>query len=262
MGVRLLNRTARRQSLTEFGVAHYDRCGLVLAEAQAAEELAADQLTQPSERLRVALPVLFGRRCVTPVLLELAQRHPGLELDLSFDDRLVDLAEGGFDLAIRTGALADSASVIAKRVACQRMIVCASPSYLAEHGVPQRVEDLPEHQAVVYRRAGSIPPWQFPLADGTELAILPPNKLRLDDMAAIADAAAAGLGWPSLRPGLCASRCKLVRLPGYCKKNRNICTMCTLPGRRHPISRCELALPLTRWPRRYRGSWFETSQPR
>lgn len=194
MGVRLLNRTARRQSLTEFGVAYYDRCGLVLAEAQAAEELAADQLTQPSGRLRVALPVLFGRRCVTPVLLELAQRHPGLELDLSFDDRLVDLAEGGFDLAIRTGALADSASVIAKRVARQRMIVCASPSYLAEHGVPQRVEDLPEHQAVVYRRAGSIPPWQFPLADGTELAILPPNKLRLDDMAAIADAAAAGLG--------------------------------------------------------------------
>lgn len=122
MGVRLLNRTTRRQSLTEFGVAYYDRCGLVLAEAQAAKELAADQLTRPSGRLRVALPVLFGRRCITPVLLELAQRYPGLELDLSFDDCLVDLAEGGFDLAIRAGALADSASVIAKRVARQRMI--------------------------------------------------------------------------------------------------------------------------------------------
>lgn len=97
----------------------------MLAEADAAEALAADQLARPCGRLRVAMPVLFGRQCVSPVLLKLARRHSGLELDLSFNDHLIDLAEGGFDLAIRTGDLADSAGIIARRLARQRMIVCA-----------------------------------------------------------------------------------------------------------------------------------------
>lgn len=194
MGVRLLNRTTRRQSLTEFGRAYYDRCRLVLAEADAAEALAADQLTRPCGRLRVAMPVLFGRHCVSPVLLELARQHSGLELDLSLNDRLVDLAEGGFDLAIRTGDLADSAGLIARRVARQRMIVCASPAYLSEFGEPRQIDDLKGHQAIVYRRSGRIPPWRFPGIDGASSEILPANRLRMDDLAAIADAAAAGLG--------------------------------------------------------------------
>ncbi|MDV6321034.1 LysR substrate-binding domain-containing protein, partial [Chromohalobacter sp. HP20-39] len=101
------------------------RCKVVLAEAEAADALAADQFGEPRGKLRVTMPVHLGRKCVAPVLLQLVQQYPALELDLSFNDRFVDLAEGDYDIAIRTGDLEDKAGVIARRVARQRMIVCA-----------------------------------------------------------------------------------------------------------------------------------------
>jgi DNA-binding transcriptional LysR family regulator len=159
LGVRLINRTTRRQSLTDFGRAYYERCRVVLAEVEAADALAADQLSEPRGKLRVTMPVHFGRRCVTPILLELAQQYPALELDLSFNDRIIDLAEDGYDLAIRTGHLENKAGVIARRVARQRMIVCASPSYLESHGRPEQLEDLASHRAITYHRSGPVPPW-------------------------------------------------------------------------------------------------------
>jgi DNA-binding transcriptional LysR family regulator len=194
LGVRLLNRTTRRQSLTDFGRAYYDRCRLVLAEADAADALAADQLAEPRGRLRVTMPVLFGRRCVAPVLLRLAAQHPGLELDLSFNDAIADLGEAGCDLAVRTGRLADEPGMIARRVAGQRMIVCAAPSYLAVHGRPRQVGDLGDHPAIVYSRSGRTGPWLFARPDQPPLALRPGSRLRFDDLDAIADAAAAGLG--------------------------------------------------------------------
>lgn len=194
LGVRLLNRTTRRQSLTDFGRAYYERCRSVLAEVEAADALAADELADPAGKLRVAMPALFGRHCVVPVLLELARTHPRLELELSLGDRFVDLAEDGYDLALRTGALADKAGVIARKVARQSMIVCASPAYLAVHGEPRSVEDLGGHQAIVYRRSGPVAPWLFPREAGPPVEVPPKGRLRLDDLAAIADAAAAGMG--------------------------------------------------------------------
>jgi DNA-binding transcriptional LysR family regulator len=194
LGVRLLNRTTRRQSLTEFGRAYYERCKSVLAEAEAADALAADQLGAPRGKLRVALPVLFGRRCVMPILLDLARRHPQLELDLAFADGFVDLAEGGHDLAVRTGELHDAAKLVARRVARQRMIVCAAPSYLDANGSPAELADLADHDAVVYRRSGRVRPWLFPREGGPPVEAMPRHRLRLDDLEAIADAAALGMG--------------------------------------------------------------------
>ncbi|QIA24111.1 MAG: LysR family transcriptional regulator [Mesorhizobium sp.] len=195
LGVRLINRTTRRQSLTDFGRAYYERCRLVLAEAEAADALAADQLSEPRGKLRVIMPVHFGRRCVAPILLELAQRYPALELDLSFSDPIADLAEDGCDLAIRTGNLEDQPGVIARRIARQRMVVCASPSYLEMHGWPRQLGDLGSHQAIIYRRSGRVvQPWLFPRDDQAALEVMPVSRLRLDDLAAIADAAAAGMG--------------------------------------------------------------------
>ncbi|WP_163266650.1 LysR family transcriptional regulator [Chelativorans alearense] len=197
LGMRLINRTTRRQSLTEFGRAYYERCRVVLAEAEAADALAADQLAEPRGKLRITMPVHFGRRCVAPVLLDLAQQYPALELDLSFNDRIIDLADGGYDLAIRTGSLEDKGGVIARRIARQRMVVCASPAYIESHGRPRHIEDLSRHHAVVYRRSGPVPPWLFPRNGQSEVAITPPSRLWLDDLDAIADAAAAdmGLAW-------------------------------------------------------------------
>nr|WP_210278175.1 LysR family transcriptional regulator [Phyllobacterium myrsinacearum] len=194
LGVRLINRTTRRQSLTDFGRAYYDRCRAILAEAEAADALAADQLSEPHGRLRVTMPVHFGRRCVTPVLLELAQRYPSLELDLSLSDRFADLAEDDYDLAIRTGDLDDKAGLIARRVARQRMIVCASPSYLDSQGEPQEIEELGRHSAIIYRRSGRVRPWLFPQKDQSPIEIMPVGRLRLDDLDAMADAAIAGMG--------------------------------------------------------------------
>lgn len=194
LGVRLINRTTRRQSLTEFGGVYYERCRIVLAEAQAADALAADQLSEPSGKLRVTMPVHFGRHCVTPVLLELARTYPALELDLSFSDRLIDLAEDGYDLSIRTGVLDDRAGLIVRRVARQPMIVCGSHAYLESHGYPETVEDLSQHAAIVYRRSGPIPPWLFPREGQPRVEVTPLHRFRLDDLDAIADAAVRGMG--------------------------------------------------------------------
>ncbi len=194
LGARLLNRTTRRQSLTDLGRAYYERCRTVLAEAEAADALAAEQRSEPQGRLRVAMSVHFGRRCVTPVLLKLARHHPKLELDLFYSDRLIDLTEGEHDLAIRTGTLEDSAGLTARRVAQQRMVVCAAPAYLKQHGRPRRLEDLAAHEAITYRRSARITPWRFPQAGTQPIEVTPVGRLRLDDLDAIADAAAAGMG--------------------------------------------------------------------
>jgi DNA-binding transcriptional LysR family regulator len=194
LGVRLINRTTRRQSLTDFGRAYYERCRVVLDVADAADALAADQLAEPCGKLRVTMPVLFGRRCVAPILMGFARQWPRLELDLSFGDPITDFAAHGYDLAIRTGTLEDKAGVIARRIARQRMVVCASPSYLEMHGPPKSIEDLGRHYAIIYSRSGRARPWLFPRTDQPPVEITPVSRLRLDDLDAIADAAAMGMG--------------------------------------------------------------------
>lgn len=199
LGVRLINRTTRRQTLTEFGRAYYERCRLVLAEADAADALAADQLSEPRGRLRVSMPTMFGRHCVMPILLMLAGRYPALELELSFSDGFVDLVGDGYDLAIRnlpprSDNLEERAGLIVRRLARQEMVVCASRSYLERSGHPRALEELGAHSGVVYSRSGRIRPWFFPRTGQPPLEATPTAKLRLDDLDAIADAAAAGMG--------------------------------------------------------------------
>lgn len=194
LGAQLINRTTRRQSLTDFGRAYYERCRAVLAESAAADALAADHLSRPHGKLRVTMPALFGRHCAAPILVGLAARHTALELELSFTDRLVDLMEEGHDLAIRTGTLADTGDLIARQLAVQEMVVCGSPDYFETNGTPQQMEELAAHQAIVYRRSGPAAPWLLPRSDGSLLTLLPKSRIRMDAMDAIADAAVDGLG--------------------------------------------------------------------
>ncbi len=142
LGARLFHRTTRSQSLTEEGQAFYERCLRALAEIRAGEALLESGRREAAGRLRVSAPVLFGRRCVAPILVDLARRHPKLELEISFSDRRVELVEEGFDLAVRNGALDDGANLTARRIALQRMTVCASPAYLAAHGTPRTIGDV------------------------------------------------------------------------------------------------------------------------
>lgn len=193
LGACLIHRTTRRHSLTDFGRAYYERCKLVLAEVEAADALALDQLATARGRLRVTLPVLFGRHCVAPILLRLAEQHQQLELELSFNDRPVDLVEGGFDLAIRNGPTVAATGLITRCIAHQRMVVCAAPAYLEAHGRPQSLEELETHHGIIYSRSGRARPWLFP-RNGKVAEATPRNRLRLDDLETIADTAVAGMG--------------------------------------------------------------------
>ncbi|EKK5500719.1 LysR family transcriptional regulator [Enterobacter hormaechei] len=194
LGVRLFHRTTRSQRLTDNGALFYERCLRALEEIRGAESQLETGKHQVSGRLRVAVPVLFGRQCIAPLLIELAQEHPGLELEMSFSDRVVDLVEEGFDMAVRNGALADSSVLVARRLGEHRMILCAAPDYLLKNGQPQSVDDLRQHTAINYTRAGRVLPWQLMDYDGTSRTFIPRSSLNMDDLQAICDAALAGHG--------------------------------------------------------------------
>lgn len=194
LGVRLFHRTTRSQRLTDNGALFYERCLRALEEIRGAESQLETGKHQVSGRLRVAMPVLFGRQCIAPLLIELAQEHPGLELEMSFSDRIVDLVEEGFDMAVRNGTLADSAVLVARRLGVHRMVLCAAPDYLLKNGQPQSVDDLRQYTAINYTRAGRVLPWQLMDYDGTSRTFVPRSSLNMDDLQAICDAALAGHG--------------------------------------------------------------------
>ncbi|WP_163296697.1 LysR family transcriptional regulator [Enterobacter hormaechei] len=194
LGVRLFHRTTRSQRLTDNGALFYERCLRALEEIRGAESQLETGKHQVNGRLRVAVPVLFGRQCIAPLLIELAQEHPGLALEMSFSDRVVDLVEEGFDMAVRNGALADSSVLVARRLGEHRMVLCAAPDYLLKNGQPQTVDDLRQHTAINYTRAGRVLPWQLMDYDGTSRTFIPRSSLNMDDLQAICDAALAGHG--------------------------------------------------------------------
>ncbi len=194
LNVRLFHRTTRMQSLTDEGQAFYERCRRALDEIQSGEAMLESGKREVTGRLRISMPVLFGRRCAAPLLLELARMHSKLELDLSFSDRVVDLFDEGFDLAIRNGVLRDEAGLAARKIAVHRMMLCASPDYLAARRAPRTIADLDGHDLIVYARSGEAKRWALLENDGTAVDYFPETRLRLDDLEVIADAAASGMG--------------------------------------------------------------------
>lgn len=193
LGVRLFHRTTRQQSLTEDGQVFYERCVRALNELGEAQAALDAGRREPSGVLRVSVSVLFGRHCVAPVLWRLAQHHPQLSVEMSFTDSVVDLLEGGFDLAVRIGPLADSTSLAARKLGTQNMAICASPAYLKRHGSPKTAADLKAHTGIVYGRRGNVRHWR--IREGNR--IHDPriqSRLRFDDLQAIADAAIEGVG--------------------------------------------------------------------
>ena len=194
LGVRLLNRTTRSQSLTEDGQAYYDRCVRALAELEAAEAELDSGRREPKGRLRVSVPQAFGHHCVAPVLLHLARRHPQLRIDISVSDRFVDMVEEGFDLVVRIGPLVDSVSLAARKLGMQYASIGAAPSYLARHGTPGNVDELRGHVVIAYLRAGAADPWDVLDVDGTIRRADVRPQLAFDDMQGIVDAAVAGFG--------------------------------------------------------------------
>ncbi len=213
LATRLFHRTTRVQNLTDDGQIYYEHCLRALSELQAAEAQMQSGRHEVAGRLRVSMPVLFGRHCVAPILLNLARQHPSLDLHLSFSDRPVDVLAEGFDLAIRSGVLgAESEGLRARKLVVQRKRVCASPAYLAAQGRPQSTAELATHSILLYRRADRINVWQLPDTTGRIVDMPLTSRLQLDDLEAVADAATAGLGLAWLPEWLVRERLRTGKL--------------------------------------------------
>jgi DNA-binding transcriptional LysR family regulator len=208
LGVRLFQRTTRSQSLTDDGQAYYERCVRALAELDAGASALDQGRREPNGRLRVAVPVLFGRQCVAPVLVELARQFPRLNIEMSFSDHYVDMIEDGYDLAVRVGEMPDSATLVAKRLSTQRMVICAAPSYLEKRGTPTSLEDLADHDGIAYGRSGRVKQWMVSGDDGQMVKAAVNTRMVFDDLQAITDAALAGAGLAWLPCWLMARHCR------------------------------------------------------
>ena len=191
LGQRLLNRTTRDVSLTDTGQAYLERARELLESFDALEGSVRDQ-SGPSGTLKVSAPVSFGKGQLTPALLDFASGCSAVSLDVAFSDRLVNLVEEGFDVAVRIGQLSDS-SLVARRLAAVRLVTCASPDYLARHGTPRALEDLAAHEAILDTNARDATIWPFgPHNDRREVRVQ--GRIRFNGAEACVAAAVAGFG--------------------------------------------------------------------
>ena len=193
LGVRLLNRTTRRLTLTEAGSRYREACERVLAEIDEAEAEASADVAEPRGILRVNGPLSFGFREIAPAVADFAAAHPGVTVDLALTDRFVDLVEEGWDLAVRIGRLRDS-TLVARRLAPVRVVLCAAPSYLERFGTPRTVADLTRHNCLGYTlpTPTSAERWLFG-ADGS-IPVEVSGNFRVNNGDALRVAAIAGLG--------------------------------------------------------------------
>jgi len=160
LGVRLMNRTTRRSSLSDEGREYYERCRRVLAEVEAADTALSARRVKPSGRLRLTAPVVYGRMHVAPVVADFIAHYPDVEVELLLLDRVVDLVEEGIDAGVRIADLPES-SLVAVRVGQTRRVVCAAPAYLKTAGPLKKPADLSAHRCVVFSGLTANSEWSF-----------------------------------------------------------------------------------------------------
>lgn len=190
LGVKLVHRTTRRLALTEAGRRYLDSAERILEELEEADATAAAERIEVSGTLRLNAPVSFGVRVLAPMLPDLTAMHPALKIDLGLNDRIVDLVEEGWDVAIRVGRLR-AGDLIARRLAPCRLVLAAAPSYLAAHGTPLRVVDLPDHNCLTYTLS-SAPVWAFGAGGAVRVEVQ--GNLQANNGDALLMAARAGQG--------------------------------------------------------------------
>ena len=219
LGVALFNRNLRQMSLTETGRLLLGHANTIVAEAEAAETQARGGTRAPSGLIRMAAPMTFGTQHLAPVLPEFLRRYPEIDLTIDYSDALVDLVAGGYDLALRIAALADS-SLRARRLCSVRLALVCTPAYLAQIGAPEHPRALAGHKSFVYTNTAA--PGMIRLhheGDGREFVLSQTARLRADNAAGFLPALEAGLGfglfpefmvWEGLKAG------RFVRmLPGW-----------------------------------------------
>ena len=193
LGVRLLNRSTRRLRLTQEGAEYYRRCQNILQEVEEANDSVSSSTQKPQGNLRITAPLAFGRTHVAPVIARYRDRYPNLTIDLFLTDSIIDFAEAGFDLAIRS-ALLENSTLIARKLAELSRVVCASPEYLEEHGVPKIPSDLGSHNCLILSSESAADTiWRFQGKNGTE-SICASGNLRANNTEVLTQWAIAGFG--------------------------------------------------------------------
>jgi len=183
LGTQLLQRTTRRLSLTPDGAQYYKQCVEILTAIDTAELFfLGPDATRPKGKLRVDLPSALGRDLILPRIAEFHAAYPEVELTISLTDRLVDLIQEGIDCAVRVGQLQDS-SMVGRQLGTMRFVICAAPSYLADHGTPQQISDLNKHHSVVHFSGRTGRPFDWELMTGNQL-----QKVNISGPIAVNDA--------------------------------------------------------------------------
>lgn len=194
LGTKLLHRTTRSLTPTPEGLRYFEGWIAILEEIDSLEQGVIAGNRQVSGRLNVHLPAAFGRRHVMPVLLELAKQHPNLSLAVAFSEKRVNLIDEGVDLVVRIGTLEDDADLIARPLGRQRLVVCASPDYLARKGRPQSPNELTEHDCILGSQRSAQPTWLFRRANGDSFSQVIRGRYRFSDGDAMVAAVLDGMG--------------------------------------------------------------------
>lgn len=240
LGVELLRRTTRRIALTEEGRQFYERCVRILDEVAEVENSLINEQQLVQGLVRIAAPLSLP---LWPLLGEFMQRHPGVRIDLDLEDRYIDILREGVDLAIRIGQLNDS-SLVAKRLAPIRVVLCASPAYLERHGEPQTPEQLSEHQGLSYANLTEQRQWSFTDVSGKEHLGRPSIRMRANNGDVLLQAALDGLGIAVMPRFICYRElasgrlCEL--LSGY--NTEESAAYALYPSRRHLPQRVRLLI--------------------
>jgi len=194
LGVRLLARTTRSVRLTEEGAAYLERCRRILDEITDAENAITSDRARPQGKLRLHVPVGFGKKIIVPALHAFRERYPEITLDVELNDRVPDLAQGGIDVSVRVGELSDT-HIVARRLCRTRFITVAAPSYLKSRGTPRTPEELAGHDCLAYAIPGTgrYRAWEF-AKDGRKFSVAVAGKLNMNNGEALVDAAIAGAG--------------------------------------------------------------------
>ncbi|MGY8637192.1 LysR family transcriptional regulator [Bradyrhizobium sp. 14AA] len=194
LGTRLLNRTTRKLSLTSEGRVFYERGLDVIASIDQAEASVARKAGTPRGVLRLTAPDAFGRLVVLPLIQKYLLQWPGLEVEASFSDRVADVVEEGFDLAIRIGLTTPDTRLVSRVVASYEAILCAAPAYLAGRGEPRDIDDLAAHDGLIFSSRNQRQGWRFRTSGGSWTKAQIRSRLRFDSGEALRDCALAGLG--------------------------------------------------------------------
>ncbi|MGY3534861.1 LysR substrate-binding domain-containing protein [Bradyrhizobium embrapense] len=222
LGSQLINRSTRRQGLTELGRSYLDHCKHLLEQAEAGDALVEEALSAPRGKLRVATSVAFGSYSLAPALVRFMRMYPEVSVELVLSDKMVDLLEEGLDAAIRVGTLTDS-TMMSRALSPYAGVVCAAPSYLAERGTPSHPGDLIHHECLRYPGWSDARRWSFFGPEG-EVHVDVGSRLTINNAFGIRYAALAGAGIVLMRDELLAEDIAAGRLqvllPNYTTQAR------------------------------------------